>query len=514
MIGTLCVIAYVMVLGGAGAGIIELLFSGNWRKNPVTNAGDFAKSNLGWGWSFLVGSAALGAFLYVPLAVTGQISHSTFLTGFAACCVLSSWSLWRNWSSARFWHIVQNNWLADLPRLARWLVLALFLGAAWSTVLTPPTGFDARAIFGMKARLLYDQGSLATEDFQDVNRMNFNAHYPLLLPLVEAQWFWLQGSTSDTQLRFICIGYIAALASIVARQLKRYTSPRVAALATMLLLCVPIVIQANEGAGLTNSADLPLACYITAGALAIMNWLRKRTPQQAILAGLMFGAAALTKSEGTLWIGAATTCLLVALADRQSQWNRTVLRSGFAGAVVLAIILGLQMAVRERIPFSPYLRSYSAALSWEWLRQLSSRPLAVATFGLSDCLRPTVWNLSWPCIVAIMFLRRKQPVTTEIWFARLLIGMVAIVFFAIFIITPYHVYWQIATALHRLVMQLLPLAWVLAVEQLSATGMIQELGRLWNAVCGEAELASAGSVSPQSFGEPASKPLSPLRRAG
>jgi hypothetical protein len=159
------------------------------------------------------------------------------------------------------------------------------------------------------------------------------------------------------------------------------------------------------------------------------------------------------------------------------------------------------------------LRSYSAALSWDWLRQLGSRPLAVATFGLGDCLRPTVWNLTWPCVVAIMFLRRKQPVTTEIWFARLLVGMVAIVFFAIFVITPYHVYWQIATALHRLVLQLLPLAWLLAVEQLSASGMIQELSRLWNAVSGEADLVPVGSVSPRSSSEPASKPLSPLRRA-
>jgi hypothetical protein len=514
MIGTLCVIAYVMVLAGAGAGIIELLFSSSLRKHLATDDGDLAKSNLGWGWSFLVGSAALGAFLYVPLAVTGSISHAAFLAGFAACCVISGWSLWRNWRSARFWNFPQNNWVADLPRLARWLVLVLFLGAAWSTVLTPPTGFDARAIFGMKARLLYDQGSLATEDFQDVNRMNFNAHYPLMLPLVEAQWFWLQGSTSDTQLRFICIGYIAALASIVARQLKRCTTPRVAALATALLLCVPMVIQTNEGAGLASSADLPLACYVTAGALAIMNWLRKRTPRQAILAGLMFGAAALTKSEGTLWIGAAMASVLLVMAARPSQLNRTVLRSGFAGALVLALMLCLQAAVRQRIPFSPYLRSYSAALSWDWLRQLGSRPLLAATFGLSNCLRMTVWNLTWPCVVATMFLRRKQPAPSEIRFVRLLVGMMAIVFFAIFVITPYHVYWQIATALHRLVLQLLPLAWLLAVEQLSASGMIQELGRLWNTVSGDAELGSATGVSLRSSNEPSSKPLSPLRRAG
>jgi hypothetical protein len=63
-------------------------------------------------------------------------------------------------------------------------------------------------------------------------------------------------------------------------------------------------------------------------------------------------------------------------------------------------------------------------------------------------------------------------------------------------------------------MQPLPLAWVLAVEQLSASGMLQELGRLWNAVSSDAESASTGSVSSRSIGEPASKPLSPLRRAG
>jgi len=90
-----------------------------------------------------------------------------------------------------------------------------------------------------------------------------------------------------------------------------------------------------------------------------------------------------------------------------------------------------------------------------------------------------MWNLTWPCIAAIMLLRRKQPVPNDILFARVLTGIVAAMFFGIFVVTPYHVYWQLITALHRLVLQLLPLAWMLAVEQLVASGWVSQLQATW-----------------------------------
>ncbi len=513
MIGILLAIGYVLILAGAGAALLTWLRLGSVDSKSAGQSNELWIS--GWGWSYLIGTTVVGAVLYVPLALTGSIGHAFFAIVFSVLALLTAWHSWRSIRRGATWRaFLNNNWWSTLPDSARWIMLAVLVGATCSALSTRPTGFDPRAIYAMKARLLIDPGTVGGEDFQDVDRMHFNAHYPLLISLIEAQWFWLQGSTDDTLLRVIFLGYVIALADIVARKLRRYTTPTVAALATALLLCVPIMIQTNEGAGLTCSVDLPLACYATAGSLAAMHWLRKRTLRDAVVAGFMFGAAALTKSEGILWIAAAATSLMIVLAIRPSQLNRAVLRTGFAGAAVLCILIALQIAVSRRIPFSPYLRSYSAAMNWDWLTQLGARPWQVATSGVADCLRPTVWSMAWPCIAASFLLWRKRPVTSEIGFVRLLVAIVAAAFAAIFVITPYHVFWQIATALHRLVLQLLPLAWLLAVEQLSASGLIEDLDASWRASKTVSRADSLAHPTKDSAPIPLPTKHQPLRRAG
>jgi hypothetical protein len=285
-------------------------------------------------------------------------------------------------------------------------MIAVFAAAALSVVSAKSTGFDARAIYGLKARLLYDAGSISTEDFQDVDRMHFNAHYPLLIPLHEAALFNLQQSTSDRFHRIFFFAFIVALGSAMAREFRRMFSRQLSALFTAGLICLPSILLTWEGAGLTGAVDFPLACFATAGVLATMRWVRMQDSRQALLAGAMFGAAVLTKSEGMLWVGAAGTAMLALVILRRVPVDRTTWKHGWAGACLLLMVIVVYRAVREQIPYSPHLRSYAAALHWDWLRQLWARPFQVAWYGLRDSVRPKYWNFAWVCVAAALVLRR------------------------------------------------------------------------------------------------------------
>ena len=145
-------------------------------------------------------------------------------------------------------------------------------------------------------------------------------------------------------------------------------------------------------------ADLPLACLVTAGTLAIMQWLRSSDSRQAILAGVMFGAAAMTKDEGMLWIAAAGMAMLLLIFWRGLSFKPIRSPAVWSGIAILTIMIVVVVAVRRQVPSSPYLRSYAAVFQWNWLRQLWRRPPIVIWYDLKNCFRTSKWNLIWPCI--------------------------------------------------------------------------------------------------------------------
>jgi hypothetical protein len=495
----LIVAAYVCLLAGAGSTI------GRWI---LSRSGDAKREPLGWGWSYLIGVASTGLFLDCPLALHGRISRAYFVVAACACLLLTVIGLWSRISLRGIGLTIRRAWIFDLPWPIASIVACVFLAGAASVATTEPTSFDARATFALKAKLLYDIGTIRGEDFQDDDRMHFNAHYPLLIPLHEATIFRLQGSMKDGHIRILFFGFVLALGSIVARELRRSQTRRFAALAAAALICTPLILNTGEGGGLTSSVDLPLACFVTSGALACMSWLRTKEPAQAVLAALMLGAGALTKSEGTLWVAMAGASMFVLVAFRRVRLNRDVLKSCAGGIVLLVAMLVVFMAVRRQIPYSPYLRSYTAALSWDWLRQLWRRPFAVAGYALYDTLWPGYWNFAWLCIAAALVLRRKMTVPVDVLYSRIVLGLLALAFCAIFVVTPYHVYWQMTTAMHRLTLQLMPLAWLVAVENLAASGWIEKFSGLWRS---ESDLPAAIGFDSASSAA-AFEPL-PLRRA-
>ncbi len=212
--------------------------------------------------------------------------------------------------------------------------------------------------------------------------------------------------------------------------------------------------------------------------------------RQAILGGLMFGAAAMTKNEGMLWAAAACLTILLGAGLRRLPLKRIVSPAACLGATTLVIVAMHVIGVRRQIPGSPYMRSYAAVFQWDWLRQLWRRPAVVAWYGLKNFFRTSKWNLVWPCVGAALCLRRKS-LPADIWHARLLAAMMAASVLVIFVLTPYPVYWHLQAAYFRLCLQLLPVCWLVAVEQLSASGWISELSDLWAA----ARKESSGPIS-------------------
>jgi hypothetical protein len=452
---------FVITVSGAGAAVARVLRSSD--DGPTT-----------FGRAWLLGTAALCMLLHFPLACDGQINHRAFalvaIAGLLATVFF--FAGWRRRSSRAHW----GGWVADLPIAARVVVGIWLIVAAFHVFRTELSGADARSAFALKARILYDTGDLTGEDFCDVHRLNFNAGYPLLLPLAEAEMYWFQGGYQKSEQGVVFLCFILAIVSVYAAEIRRFTSARAAAYLALFLLMTPMMIECFEGAGLSGSADLLLSGFVLAGTVELFRWCQQPTWQRATVAGLFLGAAIMTKQEGLLWVGACALTTTALFAVRKLGPVRQEIRGIVAGTSALCICAGLHLLSHRTIPTSPYYPSYGAALTdWNWLVQLSDRPLQVFLFTLGELARIDHWGLSWLCILGSLFLLSRGSVPLQVLGWRAVTAIVTAIYLVVMVITPMHLHFQLVTSFSRLLLHLFPLSMLIMAEQLVSSGWLQEL---------------------------------------
>jgi hypothetical protein len=340
---------------------------------------------------------------------------------------------------------------------------------------TDLTGYDARSIYALKARVLYDSGTIRGEDFQDIQRVHFNPAYPLLMPLVEAQIYWTQGGYAQSGLKLLFLLFPLSLASVYAGQLRRFGARGLAAMLALMLLLTPISLECFEGAGLSGSADWPLAALIFAGVLEISRWIRRPGWRPAVCAALLLGAAASTKAEGVIWIAACAVGLAGTWLLRPAWPTGRQLATGLAGGGVLVLLFGIRQAILRQLPDSPYYPSHFAALDWQWIKQLGDRPAVVLRYGLEELVRAKFWNLMWPCILGSLVLLRRGRLPTVVWFWRLTAVAGICAALLALVITPLHLVYELRTSFTRLMLHAFPLAVLIMSEQLAASGWSGQL---------------------------------------
>ncbi len=337
------------------------------------------------------------------------------------------------------------------------------------------TGYDARSIYSLKSRVIYDAGSVRGEDFSDPSRVNFNPGYPLLLPLLEAQAYWPGDGAEDQGVKLLFVAFAISLAAVAAAAMRRFECPGFAALTALWLLLTPVLICCFEGAGLSGSADVPIATFLFCGVHELGRWLEHRDWPTAIGAGIFFGAAALTKSEGVILVSFCIAACIATIVIRRRKPSGRQLAGLVLGILILLGAAAAGAAAHRWQPFFHYYPSYFAALDWLWLRQLGDRVVPVLRYLGEELLRLQFWNLLWPCVLGSVILLRRGPIPDKVLFWRLAAAAIAAGYAAVFITTPLHLQYQLMTSATRLTLHYLPICVVIMAEQLAASGWSRQV---------------------------------------
>lgn len=510
-----CSFAVVIVLWLSGYPLARLLLPKGERPT--------AESLLRIGMSLPLGSLLFAVLLYLPLLLGSRWTAAyclgvwAFHAGLAVVAIrLFIRARWR-WPAA---------WSNATPAVKMAVAAGgvILLSAAMVAANLGLQGYDARAIYALKAKILAEQGLLSHEDFCDIHRLHFMPGYPLLVPILESPVFQLCGYAGDQGLPLLFWGFLATITLLFASHFVRH-QPIAAGWLTFLFLLTPWFWKFSEGAGLSGSADIVFAAYLLAAAVCGAQMLNEDGFRYSLPCGLALAGALAVKQEGALWSGLISVALGLTwfIARRRNRYamlrcskeetvacersmgravalcRQPLARLGMVALAVLPMLLLLRLAHGD-IPRSPLYRSYLQALSWEWAVHCVGRIPQIAAFAVSECVN-NVWGFGWGALLLSLLLKRRYPVLAETNFLRLLAILGVTSYLGVFLVTPYPLTYHLFTAFRRLMFHVYPLALLVLAEQWQATGILEEWGRVFS-FGGNRKRAPSPLPNGRPFGEP------------
>lgn len=433
--------------------------------------------------AFLMGTAVLGLLSYLVLGVSGRMSLVAYWSFAGLQCLLAIPGLW----FAVRWFRPQKigNWSLGILFLIWGVVLATYAAQL------PLLGYDARAIYGLKAKILADGASVWGPDFRDPYRLHFASNYPLLIPIMESFFFEIRllfdsgRPWNDVGLPLLFWAFVVAGTALVENGTQRFARGW-GFFAVLIWAITPMVWRWTEGAGLSGSADLPFAVFTAAAVIRMADGWAKHNSVPLLVAGIYLGAATLIKQEGNIALGIIIVMIVFSTLYKRNDGESTQegsysgrrlahslpMIASFSAGVIPFLLLNRW--IHTGMPQQPYMRSYVSAVSLEWLTQVVDRPWAVLSFALKE-LTGNHWGAVWFCLVFALLMRRKRPVELPVRLLRLFLLLLLTSYLGIFVITPYPLAYHLSTACARLVSHALPLVVMVLVEQLAATGWLADL---------------------------------------
>ncbi len=173
------------------------------------------------------------------------------------------------------------------------------------TLLTPQRFWDERAIFAIKARVLFEAGTIDAPELRHPDFVQYHPSYPLLIPLLERHVYALCGEVQDRWAKVWFPLMYAGLVLSFAGVLSRRHSPDEGWLMATLLATVPVLLPDDYGF-LSAQGDAPMACFH--GVAVLLLWDCFQAPpggsrrRSLFLAASIAASAVFVKDEGKAFL--------------------------------------------------------------------------------------------------------------------------------------------------------------------------------------------------------------------
>ena len=268
------------------------------------------------------------------------------------------------------------------------LLAAVLVRAVPAFAVKPLDAYDGWAMWAMKGHALQLFGWADPKLLANPAVAPLHLDYPLFVPALEALSYTAMGAFDTRLVHVQFLLFAVAAVAALAWVLRRSAPPWVTWATVVAVVAAPNVLLRL----LTAYADLPLALLLAPAVAAAARWLLTGERFLLALATLLFGAAALTKNEGLIFVGAAYVGLLAAAPRR---WRPIAL----SAVAVESLLLPWQLYVHVHGITSDSVFSDA----FRFRGHLGVGPIALRTL-LENALSPHQWALLGPLFLVALVL--------------------------------------------------------------------------------------------------------------
>ncbi len=338
-----------------------------------------------------------------------------------------------------------DRWIARVLASGFALSLVFAVYSSAMRVLANPhgVGWDAFAIWNLRARFLFRGGPHWKDGFSASLPWS-HPDYPLLLPASIAHFWRYLGTENQAVPCVIAFVFMFSTVGILVSSLSALRGSNQGFLGGIVLLGTPFFVEHG-----TAQYAIVLLCLHEEGS---------HGPGLLGLAGLMAGLAAWTKNEGLLFLSAIVLARMLVFFRREgwkSCWRQ--MAPMLLAAFPVLLVLGY---FKLRVAPAGDLFSGADSILHEVLTP--DRYWAIVKWYGKQFMRFGHWLLIPGTVVlaAYYFLVGKHPIPDRPGIRSLVLAIVLTLagYFAVYVITPYDIYWHLRFSLNRLFLQLWPSA--------------------------------------------------------
>jgi hypothetical protein len=362
------------------------------------------------------------------------------------------------------------NWLHRTLAAAFAIALCAAIYSAVLRSLAHPhgDGWDAFAIWNLHARFLFRAGADWRDGFSSLIPWS-HPDYPLLLPAAIAHFWTYPGNDAPAVPAVIGLVFTFATVALLFSSLSILRGSVPAMLGATTLLATPSFIAL----GSWQYADIPLSFFFLATIVLLRLYDDPRdnrlsaqhSPGFLALAGLAAGFAAWTKNEGILFLGAIVfpRCLLI----RNSRVTSLEPRPAAANTHIVPFLVTVVPIFLLISYFKHFIAPPGDLFSdpTTMLHKLldPTRCWIIIKSYAKEFFRFGHW-LFVPApllILAFYFVTRQSTrggIDSRYRASVLALALTLAGYFAIYLLTPYDLYWHLRFSLTRLFLQLWPSA--------------------------------------------------------
>jgi hypothetical protein len=298
---------------------------------------------------------------------------------------------------------------------------------------------DFLAIWGLKARTVFETASIPDRLFHDPALFWAHPEYPMGIPLALAAIATTMRAWNDHALGLVYAWWQVATVAVAAGFLLRRVSRNAAAFAAIgIALFFPLYRQAHLG-----TAEIPLALGLLLLGSAFLDALDFDAPGAALPRLAAAGVLVVTtKQEGSLFAVLLATSLLVVPGGRRAKWM----------TAAILVLVPLLHAVAMRVARGPAeSRDFDLSLLWprRW-ESLGERLLVV----IQRVATVEVLSAALPLATILVILLATRPTFAD----RLLLPLVLQAALYVFVcaLSAFDPIWHVQASVGRISLALFP----------------------------------------------------------